>query len=675
MLHRPRGMRVVPSLLLIALSVSQLSCGGGGGGGGDGGGFELAAIDAADVVLAAGGGAPAVVKLTFTITGTPNTQAQFLVQYALQASPDFTPGAVTATEAPADVVAALGDSDANPGTTETIGPNGTVDCVFFWWFGADFGFACPGDDVLLDITPYDNGNPAAPNGENDTTLVTEAQLACVAPNPPFPVSGDPIGAGNGRAGMTGHLVSPPPPGSGLSDADVVIIGGYNGSAPYPFETADLFEFDFGAVTHSNNISLSSVARRFHASEFFIAGDGSIKILVTGGDTDVVNPVPGAGAVTDEAEIYCFTASAPFFRVVAGGMLVARKFHAACWLADNRILVTGGTAGLAPDSAPADPAAETAEIFDPASESFSAVGNLNFPRFRHTATLLPDGRVLIAGGYDPLAATPAPLPAEIYDPLTMTFTPVAGSSVDRINHTATRLLDGNIILVGGRSIATSSVLDTASLFDCGVQSFTGTVVVPSLGTAREFHTATRIGTGQVLVAGGFGSAASALSSAEVLSFTPTLGFNAVSPLGTGRAEHVAVPTNPGPVVLMGGKSGSAASPLFLDSVEFYPLTNTPPDVQFFTPTYASTSAIPISFTLADAQGDAAFVVVQWSANFGATWNIATLADPCNSTTDLGPGTHIVTWNAAADGATGTVVVRILPFGAVLGSSAVRQLVLP
>ena len=87
----------------------------------------------------------------------------------------------------------------------------------------------------------------------------------------------------------------------------------------------------------------------------------------------------------------------------------------------------------------------ADVWDPATATFEQVGDLAEARLGHTATALLDGRVLIVGGYGPDGPIGS---AEVYDPVTATFSP-AGSLVEpRQLHTATRLPDGRILMVGG-----------------------------------------------------------------------------------------------------------------------------------------------------------------------------------------------------------------------------------
>jgi hypothetical protein len=144
------------------------------------------------------------------------------------------------------------------------------------------------------------------------------------------------------------------------------------------------------------------------------------------------------------------------------------------------------------------------------------------RFFHTATLLADGRVLVAGGYDshyaPLAS------ADLYDPKTGTFSPTGSMAGARGLHTATLLSDGRVLIAGGgpwgSMLLTASYLASAELYDPKTGTFSPT---GSLATARAWHTATLLADGRVVIAGGAGSAF--LASAELYdpktgTFSPT-----------------------------------------------------------------------------------------------------------------------------------------------------------
>jgi hypothetical protein len=162
----------------------------------------------------------------------------------------------------------------------------------------------------------------------------------------------------------------------------------------------------------------------------------------------------------------------------GVMAEALDGHAATLLADDRVLLTGGsptgTDGLfiVVGGRIAGPASSSAELFDPATGTFTPTGPMGVARGDHTATRLPDGRVLIAGGTSDgtsVATVDALASAELYDPATGTFTPTGTMNVARSNHEATLLPNGLVLLAGGRDQA--GYLASAELYDPATGTFT------------------------------------------------------------------------------------------------------------------------------------------------------------------------------------------------------------
>ncbi|MEY2510588.1 MAG: hypothetical protein QOE26_1351 [Verrucomicrobiota bacterium] len=189
-----------------------------------------------------------------------------------------------------------------------------------------------------------------------------------------------------------------------------------------------------------------------------------------------------------------------------GSLSATGEHTATLLPNGKVLVAGGHAfsgqGL-------DLHTNAAALYDPASGTWSATGSMADRRARHTATLLPNGKVLVAGGYD-WNSSSTRASAELYDPATGTWTPTGNLTQPRSDHTATLLHGGKVLVTGGNSVSTSTPAQSAELYDPSTGTWTPT---GSLSGGRSYHTATLLAGNRVLVTGGR-DANGALATAEL-----------------------------------------------------------------------------------------------------------------------------------------------------------------
>jgi hypothetical protein len=229
----------------------------------------------------------------------------------------------------------------------------------------------------------------------------------------------------------------------------------------------------------------------------------------------------------------------------GSMHSARSGHTATLLNDGRVLIVGGGDG-------------TAELFDPTSGVFSVTGPPVVGRLNATATLLADGKVLIAGGLGLTAGPDGFLTrlntAEIFDPATSSFTATGSMTQAHRLHTATLLSDGRVLVAGGYFDAIC-ITASAELFDpvTGTFSPTGTML-----TERVFHTATLLKGDEMLMAGG--SNGCAPDAADDPPWDPLLvelyepgpgNFQAGSEMSTTRIGHKAILLPTGKVLLLGG----------------------------------------------------------------------------------------------------------------------------
>jgi hypothetical protein len=226
-------------------------------------------------------------------------------------------------------------------------------------------------------------------------------------------------------------------------------------------------------------------------------------------------------------------------VRASDLLVPRAAHSASLLPSGQVLVAGG---CAIDGCETDGRASSSELFDPASRMFRRGPRLVHARVGHTATRLRDGRVLLAGGWSGDSPTAT---AELYDPAWGRFIATGAMAAPRGGHTATLLADGRVLVVGGTSPADHE-LRLAELYDPGTGRWRG---AGALRTPRAAHASVRLPENRVLVTGG-SAGGRVLASTEV--WTPRgLRFRAGPRLRTRRHKHEAVVLRTGAVLVVGG----------------------------------------------------------------------------------------------------------------------------
>ncbi|AVA34317.1 N-acetylneuraminic acid mutarotase [Cupriavidus metallidurans] len=303
----------------------------------------------------------------------------------------------------------------------------------------------------------------------------------------------------------------------LPDGRVLVAAGNRKQAT---SAAELFDPSTNGWTRTG-----SLARSRQAHSATLLSDG--RVLVAGGFGT------GGGNALSSAELFDPAAGS---WSQTGSLGQQRDSHTATLLLDGRVLVAGGEGQGGSTGALA-----STELYDPATGTWSPTGNLGQARKQHTATLLPNGRVLVAGGED--AGGGALASAELYDPATGTWSSTGSMSQARNAHAAAQLTDGSVLAVGG--FDGTNALATAELYDpaAGTWSTTG-----SLQQARDFHTATRMASGRVLVAGG--TDGSDLFVSEL--YNPTTGnWSQVGSLEQMREQHTATLLTDGRVLVTGG----------------------------------------------------------------------------------------------------------------------------
>ena len=325
----------------------------------------------------------------------------------------------------------------------------------------------------------------------------------------------------------------------LANGRLLVAGGVK-SAGVGTAAADLF--DPASATWTPAAPMN-VVRSSHAATLLADG----RVLVTGGST--VSSAASQGYVNNaSAEIYdpvanTWTATPP--------MSVARSHHTATLLPDGKVLVVGGENLQYLVEA-------SAEIYDPATDTWSAPrAQPVAPRSQHTATLLPSGLVLIAGGFDIASGLLTPTAAaELYDPVLHTtttngvttvtggqdFTATAPMAVTHYGHSATRLADGRVVVVGGNTTQTE-------IYDPASAAWT---TQGATGATHTGHGAALLADGRVLVVGG---TQFALPDAEL--FDPAAGtWTAAAPTLVLRSHPTATLMPDGSVMTCGGALDSA-----------------------------------------------------------------------------------------------------------------------
>ena len=220
---------------------------------------------------------------------------------------------------------------------------------------------------------------------------------------------------------------------------------------------------------------------------------------------------------------------------AGDMSIGRACHSSTLLPDGKVLIAGG---MERDNA----VVASAELFDPSTGRFSPVGDMTAERVCQSAVMLPGGKVLIVGGFGPSQLASA----ELYDPATARFTPTGSMKERRGGATATLLKNGKVLVAGGTGNE-SSWYASAELYDPATGTFTST---GNMTEPRAAHTATLLPDGRVLLTGGSGSRTDVLRSAELYDpatgkFTPTGSMTVV------RHKHAAEALPSGKVLIAGG----------------------------------------------------------------------------------------------------------------------------
>jgi hypothetical protein len=300
--------------------------------------------------------------------------------------------------------------------------------------------------------------------------------------------------------------------TGLTNGLVLAVGGQNNAAG-PLNSCELFD----PLTGTWELTASMVsARSAHTATLLTNG----YVLIAGGRSE-------DGVVA--AEIFDVPTKS---WSAAGPMNTPREFHTATLLNDGRVLVVGGRNELA------DPL-DSAELYNPAADSWQPVMSMNSPRRSHTATFLPTiGKVLVVGG--------EALGGELFDPTANIWTDlqIGGEANALRGHSATLLPNGLVLIAAGLDEASENPLDLVSKTAWLYYPTTSTWSPPFLlYQGRCQHTATPLANGRVLVTGGGSfSAPFRLDTAEI--FDPIAPINLVASFASPPAIQIAFTNTPG-----------------------------------------------------------------------------------------------------------------------------------
>jgi len=309
------------------------------------------------------------------------------------------------------------------------------------------------------------------------------------------------------------------------DGSVLLIGGSRAEPTLSFGI-DRYDPAAGSI---RRVGLLQVGRELHRATRLADG----RILVTGGATamdgrsaELIDERTGTSARIADVN-------------------VARIDHSATLLADGRVLLAGGAT-----SGGGALVSDSAEIWDPATGRFRLLAaRLTARRMSHTATLLADGRVLIAGGFSSGGSYAL---AEVFDPVTERFTPVgAPTALQRGLHGAHRLADGSVLLVGGEKFdpatGATSILSTTVRFDPATSALTP---APALASPRSVVSSLRLADDRILMFGGVASLTAPAAGAEA--YHPTRGSQSLASLPAARAWHSVTRLADGRVLIAGGE---------------------------------------------------------------------------------------------------------------------------
>jgi uncharacterized protein (TIGR03437 family) len=390
-----------------------------------------------------------------------------------------------------------------------------------------------------------NGNVLVVGGKNSAgTSINSAELYSTQArswsNALLPYTGASFALNNARSDHTATL---------LVNGQVLFAGGLDGSNSATV-SVELYEYAAAAWSLTKNAAGATtrlgLARADHTATLLPNG----KVLVAGGYA-----LSTSVTTLNSCELYD---PASGIWTPTGSLNVARAVHTATLLANGKVLVVGGQL-LNPNGSAAG-LLSSAELYDPITGQWTLAADSDVPSRRHTATLLPNGRVLVVGGVGTDGRSNTRV--QLYDPATDTWSNAAALSPARSFHSATLLPTGEVFIFGGMD-STNAILRTGAIFNATSGSWTLLTFTNPTPAFRYLHKATLLPNGKIFISGGIGGTNTsnlnnALGLAEIYNIS-TRRFEAGGVTIGSRAEHTATLLPNGKVLIVGGYTLNNVNP--------------------------------------------------------------------------------------------------------------------
>jgi len=437
-----------------------------------------------------------------------------------------------------------------------------------------FGFGVGTHAITLMVK--DNIGATSPVAQGSIVVTANKAPTITSTPPTTSVVGQPysyqILAQDPENGSLTYSLTTAPSGMTMSQTGLIQwqpAASQTGSNPVTVRVADPFLL-FATQSFNVNVVAGSTRMKEARAEFAASSLNSGFVLVTGGGI-------GGGILSNTAELY--NPATGTWRYTFHSMSATRSAHTSTRLSDGRVLIVGGLGS----------AAGSAEIFDPATETFTPTPPMNSVHIKHAAVLLSDGRVLVIGGgdvdgYTILATT------EIYNPASNAWTLAAPLPVPARRHDAVLLADGTVLSAGGSGYLGECCFPNASVHRYNPANNTWRTMVPML-VPRLDHTLTLLPNGKVLIAGGTNTTAT-VKSTEI--YDPAIAPNGQTQFGPDLISdcrgHTATRLANGDVLVAGGFSA-----LLIQGASTFP-----PLAQLFrysTNSWSSTAILPRSYHIA------------------------------------------------------------------------------